>query len=199
MFVAKGSRTVRLHNPHGMQGASLIEALIAVLLSAIGLLALAGANVASIRYSKMSQYRGTATMLAADLAERMRANPDGLTGYAVATNFAAQATQPTLTTACETYSSTCSNAVTDMAAYDLAQWRRVVRSQLPEGSVSIATQTAATTLTTAGAADVWLAWRDPAVASPSENTTEARNYAKECPNNFSSDQSVRCIYFRINL
>ena len=138
-------------------------------------------------------------MLAADLAERMRANPDGLTGYAVTATFTAQATQPTLTTACETYTNTCSNAINDMAAYDLAQWRRVVRSQLPEGSVSIATQTAAATLTAAGAAEVWLAWRDPAVASPSENTTEARNYAKECPNDFSSDKSVRCIYFRINL
>ncbi len=191
--VIKRSRTLRLHHLHGMRGVSLIEVLVAVLLSVIGLLALAGANVASVRYSKMSQYRGTATMLAADLAERMRANPSGLVpgaGYEVTANFAAQASLAAPSTACETYVKTCPAA--NMAAYDLSTWRNVVRSQLPNGSVSIAT-------TTTTAADVWLAWQDPAVAAPNENSTDARNFAKECPPNFSTDQSVRCIYFRINL
>ncbi|MEO7105861.1 MAG: type IV pilus modification protein PilV, partial [Rhodoferax sp.] len=103
MLVAKRNRSLRLSKLRGVRGASLLEVLISVLLSAIGLLALAGANVASIRYSKMSQYRGTATMLAADLAERMRANPLGLTGYAVTANFSGQATPPADTNACEGY------------------------------------------------------------------------------------------------
>lgn len=190
--VRKHSRVRRLPHPLHSRGATLIEALVAILLSAIGLLALAGANVASLRYSKMSQYRGTATMLAADLAERMRANPGGLAGagYAVAADFAAQAVPPAVNTACETYTNTCATA--NMAAYDVASWRRLVRSQLPEGSVRI--DTATTT-----AADVWLAWRDPAVAAPNENSTDSRNLVLECPPNFSADTSVRCIYFRINL
>lgn len=178
-----------------VRGASLIEVLISILLAAIGLLALSGANVASIRYSKMSQYRGTATMLAADLAERMRANQAGLADYAVTGDFASQATVPTASTACELYSSTCSS--TQLAAYDLTAWRRLVRSQLPEGSVSVAPSPSGTLL----AADVWVAWRDPAVADTSENSTDARNAAKECPSlvTFSSDKSVRCSYFRINI
>lgn len=191
-IVGKRCRTGRLPLPRKSRGATLIEALVAILLSAIGLLALAGANVASVRYSKMSQYRGTATMLAADLAERMRANPAGMggSGYAVAANFAAQASLAAPSIACETYVTSCSAAA--MAAYDLSTWRNVVRSQLPEGSVQIITAT------TTGA-DVWLAWRDPAVAAPNENATDARNLALECPPNFSADQSVRCVYFRINL
>lgn len=174
------------------RGASLIEVLVSVLLAAIGLLALSGANVASIRYSKMSQYRGTATMLAADLAERMRSNQDGLANYAVADNFAAQATQPSASTACETYPTICNSA--QLAAYDLANWRRLVRSQMPEGSVFV------TSSGSVFAADVWVAWRDPAVANPSENSTDARDTSsKECPGTFSNDQSVRCAYFRINI
>ena len=175
------------------RGASLIEVLISVLLSAIGLLALAGANVASIRYSKMSQYKGTATMLAADLAERMRANAAGLQGYLYAANFATQASSPTANQLCETYANTCSSPVNDVAPYDLVNWRLVVRSQLPDGSVSVAPSA------TGSGADVWIAWRDPAVADPNENSTDSRNFAKECPPNFSADKSVRCIYFRINL
>lgn len=177
------------------RGASLIEVLVSVLLAAIGLLALAGANVASIRYSKMSQYRGTATMLAADLAERMRANQAGLAGYAVASDFAAQATVPGASTACEGYSATCSSA--DLATYDLVAWRRAVRNQLPEGSVFVTPSTAV--VNPVLAADVWIAWRDPAVAAPDDNSTDSRNNTKECPSSYSTDKSIRCIYFRINI
>jgi type IV pilus assembly protein PilV len=176
---------------YSSRGASLIEVLVSVLLAAIGLLALVGSNVASVRYSKMSQYRGTATMLSADLAERMRANPNGIASYEMTSDFEAQASLPTASTACEGYANTCTAA--QMAAYDLVTWRYIVRSQLPEGSVSVVPFTAV------AAADVWLSWRDPAVAAPDDNTTDSRNYAKECPSSFSSDKAVRCAYFRINL
>ncbi len=179
-----------------VRGVSLIEVLVSVLLASIGLLALSGANVMSIRYSKMSQYRGTATMLAADLAERMRANQGGLTTYdvsGVANDFAAQVTLPSTSTACEGYSATC--LPTAIAAYDLANWRNVVRTQLPEGSVFIIPSTVVL------AADVWVAWRDPAVANDAENSTDSRNNAKECPTDLrvSTDKSIRCSYFRINI
>lgn len=175
-------------------GASLIEVLVSVLLASIGLLALSGANVMSIRYSKMSQYRGTATMLAADLAERMRSNQSGRTDYAVSGDFSAQATLPSATTACETYANTCNSA--QLAAYDLATWRIMVRNQLPEGSVFV---TPSPISDPELAADVWVAWRDPAVAAPEENSTDSRLNAKECPTDFSADKSVRCSYFRINI
>lgn len=194
MLAVKNLRVGGLSAKRRSRGASLIEVLVSVLLASVGLLALSGANVVSIRYSKMSQYRGTATMLAADLAERMRSNQAGLANYAVAGNFTAQATQPALTTACETYSVTACTSAT-LAAYDLATWQRLVRSQLPEGSVYVTPSTSTSVL----AADVWVAWRDPAVAAPSENSTDARNYAKECPQSFSSDVSIRCSYFRINI
>jgi type IV pilus assembly protein PilV len=176
------------------KGASLIEVLIAVLLAAIGLLALSGANVVSIRYSKMSQYRGTATMLAADLAERMRANSADIVNYAVGTTFSAQATAPTGSTACDGYGAPCAS----VAAYDLANWQVLVRNRLPSGSVFITT-TAATAIPRG--ADVWIAWRDPAVANDAENNTDSRNLAKECPTGLSlgTDKSIRCSYFRINI
>lgn len=174
------------------RGASLLEVLISVLLSAIGLLALAGANVASIRYSKMSQYRGTATNLAADLGERMRANQAGLANYAYGSDFDAQATAPSASTACETYASTCTS--TQLADYDLVNWRLAARNQLPRGSVFVVVPAGQV------AADVWLVWQDPAVAAPSENATDARNIATECPAGLNTtDKSVRCSYFRINL
>jgi type IV pilus assembly protein PilV len=200
MFMIKRRRAMRGHSARPMRGATLVEVLVSILLAAVGLLALVGSNVASVRYSKMSQYRGTATMLAADLAERMRANTSvaGLAAYAVGSNFAAQASLPTVSTPCSSYINNCST--TQMAAFDLATWQRIVRDQLPEGAVSVVpTPPAVAPAPTVLAADVWLAWRDPAVAAPDDNTTDARNDATECPPNFSADKSVRCIYFRINL
>lgn len=192
MSIAIRPRSGRINPRARVKGVSLIEVLVSVLLAAVGLLALSGANVVSIRYSKMSQYRGTATMLAADLAERMRSNQEGLGNYKVTTDFDGQASDPSISTACETYSVTCNSA--DLAAYDLANWKYQVRKQLPQGSVFV------TLSAKVLAADVWVAWRDPAVANPSENNTDARDTeGKECPKDFSTDQSVRCSYFRINI
>lgn len=178
------------------RGVSLLEVLISILLSAIGLLALAGANVSAMRYSKMSQYRGTATVLAKDIAERMRANKLGLASYAYSTSWAGQATAVAVDTSCETADCDAAN----LAAYDLATWRKVVQNQLPHGSVFVAIQGNV-------GADVWIAWQDPAVANPSENSTDSRNAAadaaKECPPlalGFApADESVRCSFFRINI
>ncbi|MDP3604483.1 MAG: type IV pilus modification protein PilV, partial [Polaromonas sp.] len=181
---------------------TLIEVLVSIVISAIGLLALAGVNASALRYTKMSQYRATATLLASDLGERMRANKgvaaDGVvvaTGfYAGAydystTDFAAQATDATLPAQLCNTTATCTPQ--QIAELDLAQWRLLVRTQLPEGSIFIARQAGQT------AADVWVAWRDPAVAS----SDEAPALATECPDglNLGADLSVRCSFFRINL
>jgi type IV pilus assembly protein PilV len=171
-------------------GVSLIEVLVSIVIASFGLLALVGTTVSSARFTKMSQYRGTATQLAVDLGERMRANKAGLAAYDLQANFADQAALPAIpATLCDSYLTTCTAA--DLAAYDLQTWQTVVRSQLPEGSAHIVVQNVQI------AADVWLVWRDPAVANADDSpTTNA-----ECPGALSvaGDTSVRCSYFRINL
>ncbi len=181
------------------RGVSLIEVLVSIVIASIGLLALAGVNASSVRYTKMSQYRAAAAMLANDMGERMRANKGQSAapasgffagGYDYTATFTAQATAATLPgTLCDTAASSCTPA--QIAAVDLAQWRIVVRSQLPEGSAFIQRQATET------AADLWVVWRDPAVAS----TDEAPALANECPNALTTggDLSIRCSYFRINL
>ena len=185
------------------RGVSLIEVLVSILLAAVGLLALAGSNVAAIRYSKLSQYRATASMLAKDIGERMRAskppanNIPAWTNFAqqynTVTDFAGQSGLISSNQSCYSYAATCSDV--NLWGYDLQNWQFLVRSQLPEGSVYISIQAGQS------AADVWVAWRDPAVANPDENSTDARNAANECPNGLGvgADKSIRCSFFRINL
>ncbi len=208
MLIVKRQGIERSTSRRKTRGVSLLEVLVAILLSAIGLLALAGANVASIRYSKMSQYRGTATVLALDLGERMRANKAGVLSYSYnATDFATQTGAAIASdTSCEsiTIPSPCA-AAASLAAYDLNTWRKVVRSQLPKGAVFIDIMDAAGNVCLIAAscigADVWIAWEDQAVANPDENSTDSRNAALECPDglNLGADKAVRCSFFRINL
>lgn len=199
-----------------VRGISLIEVLVSIVISAIGLLALAGVNAASMRYTKMSQYRATATQLANDMGERIRANkgqaavaavvgPPAIpavlaTGffagnYDYSGNFAAQATAATLPIGndlCNTAAIACTPA--QIATLDLAQWRISVRNQLPEGSVFLVRQANEVSM------DLWVVWRDPAVASADESPA----LVAECPNGLdkgddSQPASIRCSYFRINL
>ncbi len=199
-----------------VRGVSLIEVLVSIVISAIGLLALAGVNAASMRYTKMSQYRATATQLANDMGERIRANKGQAAAAAVVgppaipavvatgffagnydygSNFAAQATAATLPIGndlCNTAAITCTSA--QIATLDLAQWRISVRNQLPEGSVFLVRRDAEVAM------DLWVVWRDPAVANADESPT----LATECPNGLdkgddSQPASIRCSYFRINL
>ncbi len=186
------------------RGVSLIEVLVSIVIASIALLALAGVNASSIRYTKMSQYRATAALLATDMGERMRANKGqaatlvpvaAATGYLGGAydyleTFADQATEATLPAElCNLSTSICTPA--QIAALDLAQWRLLVRKQLPEGSVVITRQVAEVS------AEIWVVWRDPAVAS----TDEAPAAASECPGalTLASDLSVRCSFFRVSL
>ncbi len=188
-------QSVRASSRAKVRGVSLIEVLVSILLASIGLLALAGSNVAAIRYSKLSQYRATAAALALDLGERMRANKTGLAGYTYAsTDFGGQSGVVGTDQTCYGYAvPACSDVA--LAAFDLQNWRFLVRSQLPEGSAFIDIKAGQS------AADVWVAWRDPAVANPNENSAEAQNLAIECPDGLGvgSDKSIRCSFFRINL
>lgn len=178
-------------------GVSLIEVLISIVIASIGLLALAGVNASSIRYTKMSQYRSTAALLANDIGERMRANVAGGVNYALTITFTTQATAPSVpTTRCIYHLTDNSNPflinclAAQMAADDMYYWRNRIRAQLPEGSAYIVFQNAQ------NAADVWVAWRDPSVTSDDLDAT-----ATECPPALgaSTGSSIRCSYFRFNL
>jgi type IV pilus assembly protein PilV len=191
-------RTIRAASPtlpRHSRGVSLIEVLIAIVVASIGLLALAGVNTAAIRYTKMSQYRSTATLLANDIGERIRANKSavvaGVSAYTVGADFATQATLPVAPAKmCDNYGGGAACTAAEVATADLYTWRRSVRDQLPSGSVYIGYQNLQS------AYDVWLVWRDPAVASDDVVST-----GSECPAGLTvaADPSIRCSYFRINV
>ncbi len=68
--------TLRVNRRHS--GFTLIEVLVTVVVVSIGLLGLAGLQISGLRANMSSEARSTATLLATDIVERMRANPLGV-------------------------------------------------------------------------------------------------------------------------
>jgi type IV pilus assembly protein PilV len=120
-------------SPRKQCGFTLLEVLIALLILSIGLLGLASLQTNGLRSNQMASMRTTATQLAYDIADRMRANPGGVDAqnYVIASGAA----DPTIPTGESCEAITCTAA--QMATYDLAQWRAAART-LPGGNTSIA-------------------------------------------------------------
>lgn len=178
-------------------GFSLVEVLVAMLVVAMGILALAGLLQASTRYSKMSELRSTATLLANDIADRMRVNATGAAmgpgGYD-ATDHAFPSPQVSAPArpAC-TNDTPCTAA--ELAKSDLAEWTARVKATLPKGSTWV--QDHPPRGATPESVDVWVGWADPLTLSPGISTDRS---GTECPAAWKAiEPSVRCVYLQVAL
>lgn len=169
-------------------GVSLIEVLVAILVVSLGLLAMAGLMGAATRFGKTAEFRATATLLIADLSDRMRANRGGLAQYSLTPNGLAQAAPAAVPCAA---SDACTPA--ELAAVDLAEWQASVFAGLPNGTGYVLQTDVAN-----GLFDVWVVWRDPAALSSGEYVN-AGTANQTCPPGFNADPVPRCMFMRVGL
>ncbi len=183
-----------LRRPGGAQaGVSLIEILVALLVVSLGVLALAGLLGTASRYGKTSEFRAIATLQAADISDRMRANLAGanLGAYRL-DNTALRTTAPDAPAACAN-AKLCQPA--EMAGLDLAAWQAALFAGLPQGTGHVAYDAARRT------ADIWVMWRDPSAVSGSEYLNAADAGRSACPPDFVAQggDKPRCMFFRVGL
>jgi len=179
----------------GEAGFLLVEVLVAMFIVSTGILALAGLLQASTRYSKLSELRSTATLLANDMADRIRANPlGGLAGPAgydlTDKRFPTPPAPPHVSCTSE---APCGPS--DLARVDLAVWTARIRATLPGGSAWI--QLHPPRPPAGGYVDVWVGWADPLTLSPGESADRG---GAQCPEAWTtSAASVRCVYLQVAL
>lgn len=121
------------------RGFTLLEVLIALLVLSIGLLGLGAMQMTSLKNNHSAYLRSQATFLAYDVLDRMRANrPTATTTANYATALAAAGSEPT-----NCITNTCDGS--EMAAFDIWEWKTEVAARLPGGLASVAAVATPTT------------------------------------------------------
>ncbi len=115
------------------RGFTLVEVLVALVITAIGLLALAGMQLINLRNNSGSYLRSQAAIVASDMVDRMRVNNFGDVWDDYLHNTPA-APPPAPAVNCET--ADCTRA--QLAAYDLDRWWTLAAAVLPQMGGTIA-------------------------------------------------------------
>jgi type IV pilus assembly protein PilV len=178
--------------PSRMAGVSLLEALVALLVVSLGLLALLGLLTTAARLGKTGQSRAMANLLAQDIIDRMRANAAAARegGYELPTTALARSRPPPAPPCAA--SGVCTGQ--ELAQRDLADWQAALFNSLPAGTGHVRPGE--------GAADVWIVWRDPSGRTDSADLrpflTGQGDARSACPPGFQKDDPVpTCLYFRV--
>ena len=108
--------------PSGSGGFTLLEVLIALVVLSIGLLGIAGLQGVGLRSSHGAYLSSQASLLAYDMADRIRTNPQTVATYHGFSTTTVDCAAP---------------PATPLAAADLAQWACAVEALLPNGSGTI--------------------------------------------------------------
>jgi type IV pilus assembly protein PilV len=184
----------------------LVDALVSVLMLSLGALSVMGASAMATRYAADRQQQTVASLLAQDLAERMRAHQgQAATDGSPASAFMAgaydltmawQAQQAPLAgaPACHQASDICSP--NDMAQADLLHWRQRLQASLPQGAAWVRREPAS------GMADIWVVWVGPGFGAASEAPADcpaglALSAATSPSGSPANSPSFRCWHLRV--
>ena len=111
------------------RGISLIESLVAMVVVALGILGILGVQMRTLTDTSTTVRRAQAIRLIEDLGERMKTNPNALGNLsAYVSAFSAEPTVGNCAAGCDS---------AQLAAYDLAVWKKAIKASLPLGRASV--------------------------------------------------------------
>ena len=144
------------------RGITLLESLVSLLILAIAVLGQLGVQLRTQAETQTGVRRAQAIRLTEDFAERIKSNPEGFAQLASGRFDSGWNSSPTPVNDCRTVPCTAQ----DLAAWDVATWKKAVKETLPLGQASISASTEeAAEAASAGAAaarrqlGVMVAWR----------------------------------------
>lgn len=156
-------------------GMSLIEVMVAVAILASGLLGLAALQARTMAMAHSAHYRSVAADLAADLADRIRANRTpffvmeggvipSVLSLALPPNFANCPQNTTTPDANPTCSAQPAGHLSYLVGTEMAEWNAALRAQLPKGRYALVATPASASAGNAGSGfyryTLTLTWAD---------------------------------------
>ena len=133
--------TLRQSGAHLQGGATLIEALVAILVLSLGLLGIAGMQLNALAFQKSSWATHRIAELSGDIGERMRANPSGAlkNNYGYATTYSIAKSATLTSNGCRpappAAAPACSAA--QIAIDDMSAWLVKAQKSLPSGAATL--------------------------------------------------------------
>jgi len=112
---------------HSQHGFTLVEVLVALIVMAVGMLGVAALYIEGLRSGSSSVARSNAVSLAADMADRIRANPNAAADYAAGGPGSANQN-------CVSENGAVICTPTQLAEDDWFWWYQDVQNRLPGGS-----------------------------------------------------------------
>lgn len=107
-------------------GVGLVEVMVALVVLALGLLGMMSMQLTALQQSNQAYQRTQATLLANEMLDRIRANPDALSKYFSATG--------TTNNNCLSWHSAASGcSANQLAGDDIASWQTSLQQKLPGG------------------------------------------------------------------
>ena len=174
------------HTPlQPQRGVTLIVSLVALVVIALGILGILGVQMRTLTDTQTGVRRAQAIRLIEDMGERMKVNPNALANInAYVTAFADTPTLPNCASGC--------NAA-QLAAYDVAVWKRIVRENLPTGQASIFVPPAESGLATGLGRQlgVMIAWRENERAGTKTDDIDATK-VRAADGTFSAGATLAC-------
>lgn len=207
---------IRLPMRKRNRGVTLIEVLVAMVIMSIGMLGVAGLQLATAKFQQGSRVRGMLAPMLSDIASRIRTNPDeagdnAATGaqytssYVLSDTWSTQQSATlTATKYCENNGVTCSTS--ERAYNDMIAWRQTVRAAVPQGAALISGDRASgfdvtfmwidKNLTDKGSASDSVLIKAP-VCSTDTETADSNRLGQQncCPAEASAPEGVRCNRF----
>ncbi len=174
---------------HHQTGTSLIEVLVAILLLSFGMLSLGVMLSFAVQMPKLSGYRATATNIAANHIERIRANPGGFRNDAYRLPLSYDGTSKEMELSDCSYPA-CTEAT--LATMDNAAAKRTVRIGLPSGGMLVTCDTSPCGNNSYG--NLWVIWQEPSTRAALDPTA-----SDNCPDQVTkayTSPKPRCLYVR---
>ena len=170
---------------HHQRGISLLESLVAIVVMALGVLGILGVQMRTLADTQTGVRRAQAIRLIEDMGEHMKVNPNALANInAYVTAFADTPTLPNCASGC---------TAAQLAAYDVAVWKRIVRENLPAGQASIFVPPAESGLATGLGRQlgVMIAWRENERAGTKTDDIDATK-VRAADGTFSAGATLAC-------
>lgn len=180
---------------HQQGGATLIEALVSILVLSLGLLGMAGLQLNALSYQKSSWAVHRIAELTGDISERIRANPAGATdgNYTYTATYSTAKTATMTSNLCRTSGADCTTA--QIANDDLRAWLSKAQNALPDGAVRLEGDPMTGFIVTALYADkefINSATGVPQASTPCTTALTGIAWRNCCPSAAAAPDGVRC-------